>query len=154
MSLRDKLDADMKQAMRDKNNVARDTLRMVIADLKNEVVAVRTKTGKSDVELTDEDVLRVLQKAVKSRVDSVEQYEKGGRPELAEKEKAEIAVIEGYLPQGLSEEELLAAVKEIAAEVGATSKADLGKIMKALMARYPNRVDGKAAQKAAFTVLS
>ncbi len=154
MSLRERIDDDIKQAMRDRDELSRDTLRMIVADLKNALVDLRTKSGKVDVALSDDDVVRVLQKGVKSRQESVTQYEAAGREELAKKERAEIAVIERYLPKLLDEAETKAAVAAAVAEVGASTKADLGKIMKALMARFPGRIDGKLAQRLAGEHLS
>lgn len=154
MSLQDKMSEDMKQAMRDGNTVARDTLRMVLADLKNKVVELRTSTGKTDVELTEDDVQAVLVRAVKTRRDSVQEYDKNGRPELAAQERAEIAVIEGYLPKQLGADETKAAVKALVDELGLTSMKEIGQVMKGLKAKFGPAVDGKLAQQAARELLS
>lgn len=139
MSTRDRIEADLKQAMRDKNEVARETLRMVIADMKNKRIELQR-------DLEEKDVLDVLGRAVKTRRDSATQYTDANRPELAEKENAEIAVIEGYLPAQLSEAEAREAVQAAIAESGASSMKDMGAVMKVLMAKYKGQIDGKAAQ--------
>jgi uncharacterized protein YqeY len=100
-------------------------------------------------ELTDEEVTKALQSLVKQRRDSIEQYEKAGRNELAQKEAAEISVIEGYLPQGASAEEINAAVSEAVAETGASSMKEMGAVMKAVMAKLAGKsADGKAVSEA------
>ena len=154
MSLEAKLNDDVKNAMREGNAVARDTLRMVIADLKNKVVELRTKRGEGEVTLTDEEVQAVLTRAVKTRKDSVNEYEKAGREELAAKERAEIEVIEGYLPKTLSAEETRAAVEAVVQELGLTSMKDIGPLMKSLKQKYGSTIDGKEAQQAARAFLS
>ena len=154
MSLEAKLNDDVKDAMRAGNAVARDTLRMVIADLKNKVVELRTQRGEGEVTLTDEEVQAVLTRAVKTRKDSVNEYEKAGREELAAKERAEIEVIEGYLPKTLSAEETRAAVEAVVQELGLTSMKDIGPLMKSLKQKYGSTIDGKEAQQAARAILS
>ena len=154
MSLEAKLTDDMKQAMRDGNVIARDTLRMVIADLKNKAVQLRTERGEGEVELTEAEVEVVLTRAVKTRRDSVTEYEKAGREELAAQEKAEIEVIEGYLPKQMTAEETRTAVEEIVQELGLTSMKDIGALMKSLKAKFGSTVDGKQAQQAARSLLS
>jgi uncharacterized protein YqeY len=139
MSLLTTIQDDIKQAMRDRNEVTRDTLRMVTADLKNR----RIELGH---DLEEADVLAVLARNVKTRKDSAEQYRAAERPELAEKEEEEIAVIEGYLPQQLSEDEARSAVQAAIDEAGASSMKDMGAVMKALMATHKGLIDGKAAQ--------
>ncbi len=139
MSLANKIAEDVKQAMRDKNAVARDTLRMVQADLKNRRIELQK-------DLVDDDVLAVLARNVKTRQDSVQQYESAGRPELADKERAEIAVIEGYLPEKMSDDDARAAVQAAIDESGAASMKDMGAVMKVLMAKHKGLIDGKTAQ--------
>ena len=124
------------------------TLRMVKANLMNRKIE---KGG----ELTDDEVSKAMQSLVKQRRDSIEQYEKAGRSELAEKEAAEIAVIEEYLPQGASAEQIDAAVSEAVAETGASSMKDMGSVMKAAMAKLAGlSVDGKAVSEAVKAKLS
>jgi uncharacterized protein YqeY len=138
MELVERISEDMKQAMRSGDTLARDTLRMLKAEL--------TKPDAPDG-------LTVLTRAVKSRAESAAEYEKGGRPELAEKERAEIAVIERYLPKPMSEAEALEAVKAIAVEIGASEKKDLGRLMKEVLARHKGVIDGKTASSLAGRVL-
>lgn len=99
---------------------------------------------KPDGVLDDSAATQVIRKQVKQRQDSIESFEKGGRPELAAKEREEIEILNAYLPKGLSAEELSALVRETIAEVGATSKAQMGAVMKALQAKAAGRADGKA----------
>ncbi|MCB9914512.1 MAG: GatB/YqeY domain-containing protein [Planctomycetes bacterium] len=142
MPLRTRIEADLKEAMKSRNDLVRDTLRLVSSELKNQAIKLR-ESGK---ELDEAEQLAVLVRCVKQRRDSVEQYEAAGRPELAAREQAEIDVIEGYLPKALGADELRAAVQEAIAETGATSMKDMGAVMKVLMAKHKGRVEGKAAQ--------
>lgn len=133
---------DMKSAMRAGETLRRDTLRMLIAALKNE----RIDKG---ADLDEDSVLAVVRRGVKSRKDSAQQYRDAGRDELADKEEAEIAVLEGYLPQMLDEAATIAAVEAAIAETGASEKCDLGKVMKAVMAAHKGLVDGKLVNRLA-----
>ena len=133
---------DMKSAMRAGETLRRDTLRMLIAALKNE----RIDKG---ADLDEDSVLAVVRRGVKSRKDSAQQYRDAGRDELAEQEEAEIAVLEGYLPQMLDEAATIAAVEAAIAETGASEKCDLGKVMKAVMAAHKGLVDGKLVNRLA-----
>src|SRR5213079_3533228 len=99
--------------------------------------------GGADSKLTDADATQVIRKQVKQRQDSIESFEKGGRAELAAKEKDELSILQSYLPQQMSADELSKIVRETIAEVGATSKAQMGAVMKALQAKVAARVDGK-----------
>jgi uncharacterized protein YqeY len=137
---------DLKAALKagDKTKVA--TLRLLIAALKNE----RIEKGR---DLTGEEVEAVVRRAVKQRKDSIEQYARGGRQDLVDAEKAELAVLEGYLPKGLTDQDLETAIREIVAEKGLTSARDVGLLMKELMARHRGKVDGKRAQELARQIL-
>jgi uncharacterized protein YqeY len=142
MSLKERITSDMTAAMKSKDASRLSTLRMVKAAVQNREIE---KGG----ELTDEELTKTLQSLVKQRRDSVEQYEKAGRAELAEKERAEIAVIEEYLPRAASREEIERAVEEAVAETGATSMKEMGAVMKAALARLAGRnADGKAVSEA------
>ena len=147
MGLRETLENDMKDAMRAKNVLVRDTLRMVIADLKNRKIEL----GR---ELEDEEVLVAIGKAKKSRLDSAEQYKDANRPELEEKERAEIAVIDGYLPQQLGEDETREIVAGIISELGLSEKKQMGQVMKAVMAKHKGVIDGKLVQRFAGELLA
>ncbi len=140
MSFQDQIQNDLKDAMRAGETLKRDTLRMLIAAMKNERISQRLPSGE---DLDDDAALAVVRKGVKSRRDSATQYRDADRPELAEKEEAEIALLEGYLPTMLSEDETSAAVDAAIVETGASAKSDMGKVMKAVMAKYPGLVDGK-----------
>ena len=142
MSLKQRITGDMTAAMKAKDAPRLSTLRMVKAAVQNREIE---KGG----ELSDDEMTKALQSLVKQRRDSVEQYEKAGRAELAEKERAEIAVIEEYLPQAASREEVERAVEEAVAETGATSLKEMGAVMKAALARLAGRnADGKMVSEA------
>ena len=142
MSLKDKIVADLTGAMKAKDAGKLSVLRMVKANLMNR------KIDKGE-ELTDEEVQKALQSLVKQRRDSIEQYTNAGRTELAEKEAAEIAVIEVYLPQGASAGDISAAVDAAIAETGASSMKDMGTVMKAAQAKLHGKtVDGRALSEA------
>jgi uncharacterized protein YqeY len=139
MSLQKRIDEDLKNAMRAKNAGRLSVLRLLKAALKNAAIE---KVG-AEGELSDADAVAVIRKQVKQRQDSIESFEKGGRADLAEKEKAEIAVLSNYLPQAMNAEELQKIVAETIAEVGATSRAQMGAVMKALQSKVAGRADGK-----------
>jgi uncharacterized protein YqeY len=148
MTLKQQIVADMTAAMKAQDAARTSTLRMVKAAITN-----REKEGGG--ELTDEDVQKLLRSQVKQRRDSVEQFERGGRQELAEKEKAEIAIIETYLPQAASQEEIDQAVAAAIAETGASSMKDMGGVMKAVMAKLAGKnADGKAVSETVKAKLS
>jgi uncharacterized protein YqeY len=140
MSLQNQIDTDIKEAMKAKQAERLSVLRMLKSALKN----VAIEKGGAETVLTDEEASAVIRKQVKQRQDSIEGFEKGGRPELAAKEKAEIDILAGYLPKQLSAEELAALVKEAISEAGATSKAQMGAVMKVASTKAAGRVDGKA----------
>ncbi|MBA2495394.1 MAG: GatB/YqeY domain-containing protein [Acidobacteria bacterium] len=134
MSLKDKIISDLTAAMKAKDANRLSVLRMVKANLMNKQI-------EKGMDLTDEEITKALQTLVKQRKDSVEQYEKAGRNELAEKEKTEIVVIEDYLPQAASKEEIEKAVEEAIGETGASSIKEMGAVMKAALAK----LEGKTA---------
>lgn len=140
MTLLNQLSEDVKVAMRAGENLRRDTLRMVLAAMKNR----RIEVGE---DLDDDQQLAVLLSAVKSRTDSVTQYEANGRQDLADQERAEIEVIQGYLPKQLGEEQTAEVVRAKIAELGLTSKKEMGQLMKAIMADHKGTVDGKLVQQ-------
>lgn len=139
-NLTEKIRADLTAAMKAQEKDRLSTLRMLQSSLKNEQI----NTGH---ELSDEEAMTVIRKAVKQRQDSIEQYTNAGRTELADKERAEMELLKTYLPAELSEEELEAGLREIIASTGAQSKKDLGKVMKEASARYKGRADGKKIQE-------
>jgi uncharacterized protein YqeY len=135
MSLKADLQNEFKDAMRAKDELRKTTLRMALAAIKQ--IEVDEKK-----ELDDADVLRVLQKEVKSRQEAIAEAETANRPDLIEEGIQEIAVLEAFLPQALSEAELETIVAETIAEAGASSPADMGKVMKAIMPKIAGRADG------------
>ena len=148
MSLKDKIISDLTDAMKSKDADRLSTLRMVKANLMNR------KIEKGD-ELTEDEVTKALQSLVKQRRDSIEQYEKAGRTELAAKEAAEISHIEVYLPQAATPEEIAAAVDAAIAETGASSLKEMGAVMKAAMARLAGKsADGKLVSETVKSKLS
>ena len=112
--------------------------------LKAAIKNVAIEKGGADTQLSDLDLVAIIRKEAKKRVDSIEAFEKGGRPELAAKERVEIEILSDYLPKALSPEETEALVKESIAEAGATTKAQMGAVMKIASAKAAGRVDGKA----------
>jgi len=142
MGLKDQIITDLTSAMKAKDAERTGTLRMVKAALMNRQI---DKGG----ELTDDEITKALQSLVKQRRDSIEQYEKAGRAELAAKEAAELSVIEGYLPQAASQDEIDAAVDEAVQETGASSMKDMGALMKATMAKLAGKsADGRVVRDA------
>ena len=138
MSIKDQLTADMKQAMKDKaaGKLRLNVIRMVRANIKNQEI-------NGHKELDEGEVLATLMKEVKMRQDSLEEFQKAGREELIAQAKEEIAILQGYLPAALSDEELKAIVAEVIAAVGATSPKDMGKVMPKVIAETKGRADGK-----------
>ena len=135
----DKIVADMTQAMKNKDTNRLSALRMAKAALMNE----QNKRG-ANYKLTDEEIIKTLQSLVKQRKDSIEQYTKAGREELAEKEQLELIVLEQYLPQSATPEEISAAVDKAIKETGASSMKDIGAVMKAALAKLAGKTaDGK-----------
>jgi uncharacterized protein YqeY len=145
-ALTEKVRADMTEAMKAQEKERLSTLRMLQSSLKNEQINVGH-------ELSDEEAMSVIRKAVKQRQDSIEQYTNAGRAELAEKERSEMELLKTYLPAELSAEELESGLREIIASTGAQSKKDLGKVMKEATARFKGRVDGKKVQEAVARLL-
>ena len=136
MSLSERLNEDMKQAMKSQDKFKLSVIRMIRSSIKNAEID-RRKT------LDDNEVLDVLSREIKQRKDSLQEFEKAGRDDLVENLKKEIAIIAEYMPQPLSEEELKAIVRQTIQETGASSKADMGKVMSALMPKVKGRADGK-----------
>lgn len=136
MDLKETLTADYKQAMKDRDKLKVSTIRMVLAGVKNEEIAKRG-------ELTEEEFLTVLAREARKRKESIEEFGKGGRQDLVEKEERELSIIESYLPEQLSEDEVRDIIDRTIQEVGATSAGDLGKVMGKLMPLLKGKADGK-----------
>ena len=141
MSLVERLNSDMKQAMKDKDKDKLSVIRMMKASLQNEGI----KLGKQ--ELSEDEELTVLSRELKQRKDSLQEFDKAGRQDLTDKLQAEIAVVESYMPKQLSEEELDALVAEAIAQTNATSKADMGQVMSAIMPKVKGKADGSLVNK-------
>ncbi|MFN3642122.1 MAG: GatB/YqeY domain-containing protein [Gemmobacter sp.] len=142
MTMRDRLTAAMKDAMRAREADRLSTLRLINAAIKDRDIAARGEGGgEGGAEVSDAEILAILGRMVKQRQESVRLYEEGGRLELAEKEQAEIRVIEEFLPRQLTAEEIEAAVSAALTEVGATGIRDMGRVMAALKARYMGQMD-------------
>ncbi len=150
--LRDKLNEALKEAMRARDMATVSAVRLILAKLKEVDIAARTETSREGV--ADDRILSMLQSMIKQRNESVALYEKGNRPDLADKEKVEIAVIERFLPQQMDDAATAAAVAEAIAAAGATSIKDMGGVMAALKARYAGQMDFAKASAAVKKALS
>lgn len=139
MSLSQQIDSDLKDAMRAREAGKLAVLRMLKSALQNAAI----EKGGASAELDDGEATQVIRKQVKQRQDSIESFEKGGRAELAAKEKNELELLNSYLPAAMSSEQLTALVREAIAEVGATSRAQMGAVMKALGPKVAGCADGK-----------
>ena len=135
--LEEQITNDFKQAMKNKEPIRVSTLSLLRSQMK--YVLIEKKAEK----LADTDVIAVIKKQAKQRQDAIEQYEKGGRPELADKEKQELVILKSYLPQEMDETQLAGLIREALAEVGATSIKDMGKVMPVVMAKAAGRADSK-----------
>lgn len=141
MSLLERLNNDMKQAMKNKEKDKLSVIRMVKASLQNEAI----KLGKK--ELSEDEELTILSRELKQRKDSLHEFDKAGREDLVDKLRTEISIVELYLPKQLSEEELSVIVKQTISEVGAKSKAEMGKVMAAIMPKVKGKADGSLVNK-------
>ncbi|ADI26036.1 GatB/YqeY domain-containing protein [Geobacillus zalihae] len=141
MSLLDRLNDDMKQAMKNKEKEKLSVLRMLKAALQNEAI----KLGKSP--LSEDEELTVLSRELKQRKDSLQEFENAGRSDLVEKVKTEIEIVQSYMPTPLTEDELRDLIEQTIKEVGASSKADMGKVMGAIMPKVKGRADGSLVNK-------
>jgi len=136
MSLEEKLVEEMKQAMKSNDKLRLSTIRMIRSALKNKEIELRKK-------LEDEEVIKVIQVMVRKGEESVEQFQIGGRADLVEKEKKEIEILKSFLPQPLSQEELLKIIDQSIQETQASSPKDIGKVMKSIMPKIGGKADGK-----------
>lgn len=139
-ALTEKIRSDMTEAMKAQEKERLSTIRMLQSALKNEQINVGH-------ELSDEEAMIVIRKAVKQRQDSIEQYTNAGRTEMAEKERSEMDLLRTYLPPELSDADLESGIREIITSTGAASKKDMGKVMKEATARFKGRADGKKVQE-------
>ncbi len=150
--IRENISTALKDAMRARDEAKTTTLRMVNAAIKQKDIDVARARG--DQHISEDEVLNLMQGLIKSRRESVELYKQGGRQDLVDKESAEIAVIEQFLPKQMSEEETGAAIRELIASLGASSVKDMGKVMAALKSKYAGQVDMTKASAAVKEALS
>lgn len=136
MSISEKLTDDLKKALKTGEKDTLSVIRMMKAAIKNKEIEKRTS-------LSDEEIYGVLMSLARQRKDSIEQFSKGGRQDLAEKEARELSIIQSYLPRQLTEEELKGIIKDTVKEVGASGQRDMGKVIKPVMAKVKGRVDGR-----------
>ena len=149
MTLEERLDADLKEAMR-----SRDSVRLLAIRAVKTAITETKVAGTEQRALTDEDVLRILQKQVKQRRDSVVEFTKGNRPDLVEKEQAEIAVLEKYLPQQMSEAEVRGHAEKVIAELGVSDMKGLGPVMKRMTADLRGLADGQIVNRVVRELLA
>ena len=146
--LLEKIEEDLKSAMKAKDVTKVETLRMLKAALHNFLIEKRKETA------DDNELIGLIQKQIKLRQDSIEGFKKGGRQDLVDKETREKTILESYLPAALSDEEIKTLVKKVIQETGASSKVDLGKVMKEAMAKSQGRADGKRINQIATVLLT
>ena len=146
MSLRQRIEDDLKTALKAREKQRLSCLRMVKSKLQEKQVELRGKKG-PDAKLTDEDVTNVVTAYAKQRRDSIESYEQGGREDLAANERAELAILAAYLPQQMSEDEVVVIVDEALRESGASEPKDMGAVMKLVMPKVKGRADGKLVSR-------
>jgi len=139
-----KIKEELNQAVKDNNEIVRSTLRMLLAVINNKE---KEKQYKEKEDLTEEEIVNIIVSEAKKRRESISEFEKGNRKDLADKEKLELEVLAKYLPEQLSEEEVTSLIKETIEEVGASSLQDLGKVMGALMPKVKGKADGGLISK-------
>ncbi len=143
MSLKEQIISDLKEALKSSDNLKRDTLRLISGAIKNAEIEKKKK----EEGLDDQEVLEVLKRAIKQRKDSIEQYEKGGRADLADKEKKELEIISVYLPAQMDEQKVREEIKKVIAETGAASQKDFGKVMGMSMKKLQGQAEGDVVKK-------
>jgi len=152
MALRERFNEQLKEAMKAKDQKRVSTMRMVLAALKDKDIAARTETSREGV--SDEDVLGLLAKMIKQREESAAAFEQGGRPELAQSEREEIAIIREFMPKQMSAEEARMAAQTVISQLGAASMKDMGRVMAALKERYAGQMDFAKASATVKDLLS
>ncbi len=147
MSLKEKMTTEMKEAMKSRDQLRLDTLRMIISSIKNREIE------KKD-DLDDKEIISLLGTQIKQRKESIELYRKGGRDDLADKEEQEIAILKDYMPEELGEDELEKIIRSAIEDSGASSMADMGKVMKTVVPKTTGRADGKVVNEMVKKLLS
>ncbi len=161
-TLKERIQADLAQAMRERDETRKSALRLLMAAVRNAEIPAAPE-DEADLEriaaagkgagLDDEAVIEVIQKQVKQRRDSIDQYRKADRTDLVDKEEAELAVLESYLPEQASREEIEAAARKVVAETGASGPRDMGKVMPVIMAEFKGRADGRLVSEVVRSLL-
>ena len=146
-NLKQKLSDDLKAAMKSGDTVKRSTLRMLMSAINNAEIAKKTT-------LDDSDILGIIAKEVKQHQESITSFKDGNRPDLVEKEEVEMAILQGYLPEQLSRDDIVAEVKQVIADVGAQGPGDKGKVMQQLMPKMKGKADGKVVNEVVTELLS
>lgn len=149
--MKDKIQKDLNQALKKKEELVVSTLRLLLSEIHNQEIALRYAQGEN---LSDEEIIKIVQQQVKQRKEAIEAYQKGGRDDLVRKEKAELAILNKYLPQQLSPKQLETTIQSVINEVGAKGMTDFGKVMGGVMARAKGKADGKAVSEAVKKALS
>lgn len=145
IELYQKIEADMKHALKEGNAIRLSCLRMALSAIKT--LEIEKKN------LEEADILQIIQRQIKQHKESIEQFEKGKRPDLADKEAKELKILEGYMPKQLSEEEILTIIKEAISETGVVAKSDAGRVMKAVMDKVRGKADGKVVNQLVMGLL-
>jgi uncharacterized protein YqeY len=153
MGLREQLMDDLKDAMRQRDETRKRTIRSVIAAIKQAETELDASGARVRLE-EDEDILVLIAKQAKQRQESIVEYRRGGRQDLVDEEQAELAILENYLPRQLSREEIEAEARQVIAEVGASSPRDMGKVMRPLMDKLRGRADGKLVNQVVRELLA
>lgn len=149
--LKDKIESDLKKAMTEKDELRKSVLRNIKSEATNEVISQKRKPTE---DLSEEDLIKVITRLAKQRKDSVDQFERGNRPDLAEKEREELEILGEYLPEQLSDEELEAIVETKKVESSSEGMADMGKLMGLVMAEVKGKADGNRVKEIVSKVLS
>ena len=144
----ERIESDFKTAMKEKNEIKLRTLRMLKAAIRNKEIEKKLKS------LPETEILEIIQKQIKQRKDSISDFEKGNRQDLAAKEKGEVSILEQYLPKQLTEAEIKALVEKAIKTTGATTKSDMGKVMKELMPQLTGKADGKLVSQIVSSCLN
>jgi len=148
MSLEEKIEKEFKAAMKARDTVRVSTFRMLKAEINN------FKLERNKSALTDEELIKIVRRQVKQHKDSIEQFEKGKRQDLVDKEASELAILKCYMPEELPEEELKALIAEVVKDLGATSKKEMGAVIKAVMQKAAGKADGKSVSRIVSGILS
>jgi uncharacterized protein YqeY len=152
MGLREQLMDDLKDAMRQRDERRKTTIRSVLAAIKQSETELDASGNR--IHLDDDDILAVIAKQAKQRQESITEFRRGGREDLVAEEEAELAILQAYLPQQMTREEITAEAQQVIEEVGASSPRDMGKVMQPLMARLKGRADGKVANQVVRELLA